>query len=112
VRRSGNEGGSGDKDEKWTGESGGSAIRREFCGQEGVVTRCLLIVRMTCANVRWNNYDSPLHECDANLGVRRYTNSTFTNTFWKVISVLRGTFPDGGVGRETAADPNSTPGQQ
>ena len=53
----------------------------------------------------------PLHECDANLGVRRYTKSTLTNKFGKAISVLRGILPDD-LGRETAADPSNTPRQQ
>lgn len=53
------------------GEYGGSATRRVFSGREGVAVRCLLIVRMLCTNVRLNNCDVPLHECDANLGVRR-----------------------------------------
>ena len=53
------------------GECDGSEIRCGSCEQEELEVRCLVVVRISCVEIRGEELDLPLHERDANLGVRR-----------------------------------------
>ena len=50
---------------------GKNAIRPGLFELEAVGTRRLVIVRISYIEVGGDSSDLPLHECDANLGVRR-----------------------------------------
>jgi len=53
------------------GECGGNAIRPGLFELEAVGARRLVIVRISCIEVRGDSSDLPLQECGANFGVRR-----------------------------------------